>query len=93
MGCFIYILDSSDSSSFTCWSSKLASSSRSNWTGIRAGNSYGIWTDKQSFHFITAKEISVKGTLFFMEKAQKTFFEMMLKCCWNPFVFLASKDF
>ena len=32
-GCFIYILDSSNSSSLAFWSSKLASSSRSNWTG------------------------------------------------------------
>ena len=66
VGCFIYILDSSNSSSFTFWSSKLASSSRSNWTGICTGNSNGSWTDKQSSHFSTAKEMSVKPTFFFM---------------------------
>ena len=37
-GCFIYILDSSNSSSYTFWSSKLASSSRSNWTNMWNGN-------------------------------------------------------
>ena len=45
MGCFIYILDNSNSSSFTFWSSQFASSSRSNWTGIWTGNSNGSWTD------------------------------------------------
>ena len=39
-GRFIYILDSLNSSSFTFWSSKLASSSRSNWTGISNATSY-----------------------------------------------------
>ena len=34
MGRFIYILDSSNSSSFIFWSNQFASSSRSNWTGI-----------------------------------------------------------
>ena len=66
MTCFIYILDSSNSSSFTFWYSQLASSSRSNWTGIWTGNSNGTWTDKQSSHFSTAKEIIVKATFFFM---------------------------
>ena len=66
MGRFIYILDSSTSSSFTFWSSQIAFSSRSNWTGIWTGNSNGTWTDKQSSHFSTAKEISVKATFFFM---------------------------
>ena len=63
--CFIYILDSSNSSSFTFWSSQLASSSRSNWTGIWTGNSNGTWTDKQSSHFSKAKEIRVKTRFFF----------------------------
>ena len=49
MGCFIYNLDSSNSSSFTFWSSQFTSSSRSNWTGIWTGiwtsNSNGSWTD------------------------------------------------
>ena len=36
-GRFIYIIDSSNSSSITFWTSKFGSSSRSNWTGI--------WTD------------------------------------------------
>ena len=59
-----YILDSSNSSSF--WSSKLASSSRSNWTGIWIVNSNGSWTDTHSSHFSTAKEMSLKATFFFM---------------------------
>ena len=63
---FIYILGSSNSSSFTFWSSKKASSSRSNWTGTWTGNSNGSWTDKHSSHFSTAKEMSVKATFFFM---------------------------
>ena len=63
---FIYILDSSNSNSFTFWSSRFTSSSRSNWTGISTGNSNGTWTDIQSSHFSTAKEISVKGTFVFM---------------------------
>ena len=66
VGCFIYILDSSNSSLFSFWSSQLASCSRSNWTGVWNGNSNGTWTDKQSSHFSTAKEISVKATFFFM---------------------------
>ena len=62
----IYILDSSNSSSFTFWYSLFASSCRSNWTGIWTSNSNGTWTDKQSCHFSTAKEIRVKATFFFM---------------------------
>ena len=62
MGCFIYILDSSNSSSITFWTNQFGSSSRSNWIGIWTGNSNGIWTDKQSSHFSTAKEMSVKAT-------------------------------
>ena len=42
---FIYILDSSISSSFTFWSSKLACTSRSNWTGIWTVTWNGSWTD------------------------------------------------
>ena len=45
-GSFIYILDSSNSISILFWPSKFSSSSRSNWTGIWTGNSYGSWTDK-----------------------------------------------
>ena len=66
LGCFIYILDSSNSSSITFWTSQFSSSSRSIWTGIWTGNSNGSWTDKQSSHFSTAKEMSVKATFFFM---------------------------
>ena len=65
-GCFIYILDSSNSSSIISWTIKFGSSSRSNQTGIWTGNSNGSWTDKQSSHFSTAKEMSVKATFFFM---------------------------
>jgi hypothetical protein len=54
LGSFIYILDSSNSSSFTFWSSQFASSSRSNWTVIWTGSSNG------------SSEISVKDILFFM---------------------------
>ena len=65
-GRFIYILDSSNSRSFTFWSSQFACSSRSNWTSLWTGYSNGTWTDKQSSHFSTAKEISVKAKFFFM---------------------------
>ena len=49
MGCFSYILDSSNSSSITFWTSQFGSSSRSNWTvnsnGIlQKGHSITIWT-------------------------------------------------
>ena len=43
-----YILDSSNCSSFTFWTSLFASSSRSNWTGIWSGYSNGSWTDEHS---------------------------------------------
>jgi hypothetical protein len=76
MGCFIYILDSSNSSSFTFWYSEFTSSSRSNWTGIWTGNSNGSWTDKQSSHFSTAK---VKATFFCILNSNK----QILKWCWN----------
>ena len=75
--CFIYILDSSNSSSFTFWTSHFTSSSRCNWTGISTGNSNDSWTDKHSSHFSTAKEMSVKATFFFMWKTT------ILKWCWN----------
>ena len=65
-GCFIYILDSSNSSSYTFGSSKLASSSRSNWTNMWNGSSNGCWPDKHSSHFSMAKEMSLKATFFFM---------------------------
>ena len=41
LGCFIYILDSSNSSSITFWTSWFGSSSRSNWTSIWTSNSNG----------------------------------------------------
>ena len=51
-GCFIYTLDSSNSCSLTFWSSKFASSSRSNgtgiWTSIWTGNLNGSWTVQYS---------------------------------------------
>ena len=55
IGCFIYILDSSNSISFTFWSSQFACSSRSNWTSIWTGNSNGTWTDKQSLISVQQK--------------------------------------
>ena len=39
---------------------------------------------KQSSHFRTVKDMSVKATFFFMKKPQQTDFKMILKCCWNP---------
>ena len=63
---FIYILDSSNSSSFTFWTSQFTSSSRCNWTFISNGHSTGSWNDKHSSHFSTANEISVNATFFFM---------------------------
>ena len=66
MTCFIYILDSSNHSSFTFWTSQFTSSSRCNWNGISTGNSNGSWTDKHSSHFSKAKEMSVKPAAFFM---------------------------
>ena len=54
------------STSFTFWSSQFICSSKSNWTGIWTSNSNGTWTDKQSSHFSTAKEIRVKATFFFI---------------------------
>ena len=66
LGCFIYILNRSNFSSFTFWSSKLASSSRSNCTDIWTGNSNGNWTYKHSTHFSTAKDVTVKATFVFM---------------------------
>jgi hypothetical protein len=65
-GRFIYILDRSNSSSITFWTCQFGSRSRSNWTSIWTGNSNGSWTDKQSSHFSTVKEIRVKATFFFM---------------------------
>ena len=63
---FIYILDSSNSSSFTLWFSKFSSSSRCHGKGISNGKWNGSWTDKHSSHFSTAKDMSVKATFFFM---------------------------
>ena len=63
MGHIIYILDSSSSSWITFWTSKFSSSCRSSWTVIWNGNLNGSWTDKLSYHFSTAKEMSVKATL------------------------------
>ena len=77
---FIYILDSSNSSSFTFWSSTLASSSRSNWTGIWTSNSNDSWTDKHSSHFSTAKEIKVQKLHSFWCKNHN---KQILKWCWN----------
>ena len=51
--CFIYILNSSNSSSFIFWTCQFASSSRCNWTGISTANSNGTWTDKESSNFST----------------------------------------
>ena len=71
------------SSSFTFWSSQFASSSRSNWTSTWIGTSNGTWSDKQSSHFRTVKEITVKATFFFILPSQQTNLKMMLKWSWN----------
>ena len=89
LACFIYILDSSNSSSFSFWSSQLASCSRSNWTGVWNGNSNGTWTDKQSSHFSTAKEIIFHVTITtnkFWNDA-----EMMLKSFWTSHLQMMNK--
>ena len=80
--CFIYILDSSNSSSITFWTSMFGSSSRCNWTGTWTSNSNGSWTDKQSSHFSTAKEI----ILFHVTITTNKFWNdagMMLKSFWT----------
>ena len=80
MGCFIYILDSSNSSSITFWTNQFgSSSSRRNWTSIWTGNSNGSWTDKQSSYFSTVKEMSVNATLFSCKNHNK----QILKWFWN----------
>ena len=83
-----YILDSSNFSSFTFWSSKLASTSRSNWTGIWTVTWNGSWTDKHSSHFSTAKEIhKCKSYILFHVKTTTNNFwndaEMLLKSFWT----------
>ena len=81
MVCFIYILDSSNSSSFTFWTSQLTSSSR--WTELVSQPV----TDKHSSHFSTAKEMSVKATFFFDVQTTTNKFwndaEMLLKSSWT----------
>ena len=74
--CFIYILDSSNSSSFTFWTSQFTSSSRCNWTDISTDNSNDSWTDKHSSHFSTTNEMSVKAT-FCLCKSHN----MQICCC------------
>ena len=74
-GCFIKILDSSNSSSITSWTSQF----RSNWTH----NSNGNWTDQ----FSTVKEMSVKSYILFHVKATTKIFwndaEKLLKSFWT----------
>ena len=53
MACFIYILDSSNSSSTTFWTDQFGSSSRSKWTIIWTGSWTGSWTDNN--HIISVK--------------------------------------
>ena len=54
VSCFIYNLDSSNSSSITFWTNKFCSSSRSNWTSIWAGNSNGSWADNN--HLVSVQQ-------------------------------------
>ena len=86
LGYFIYILDSSNSSSITFRTGQFGSSLRSNWTGIWTGSSNGSWTDKQSSHFSTTKEMSVKAIFHFQVKTTTNRFwkdaEMLLKYFW-----------
>ena len=51
---------------FIFWSSKLATSTGSNWIGIWTGSLNGNSTDRHSSHFSTAKEMSVKATFILM---------------------------
>ena len=81
-------LDSSNSSSFTFWISKLASSTRSNWTGIWNGTSNGSWTDEHSSHFHTAKDMHKRKSyiLFHVKTKTNTFWnnaEMLLQSFWS----------
>ena len=85
LGCFIYILDSSYSSSITFWTSQFGSSSRSNWTGIWTGSSNGSWTDKQSSHFSKRDECK-SYILFYVKTTTNKFWndaEMLLKSFWT----------
>ena len=82
VGCFIYNLDSSNSSSIKFWSSQFGSSSKSNWTRY----SNGSWTDKQSSHFSAAKEMSV---YFSCKKHNK----QILIWCWNVVEILLNWSF
>ena len=68
-GCFIYILDSSNSSSITFWTSQFGSSSRSNWTVNWTGNSNGKWQKRwvQKLHSFSCKNNN----------------KQILKRCWN----------
>ena len=89
LGCFIYILDSSNSSSIPFWTSRFGSSSRSNWIGFWTGNS----NSKQEVvelinnYLISVKEMSVKATFFFMLVITTNIFwndaEMLLKSFWT----------
>ena len=55
MACFIYILDSSNSSSTTFWTDQFGSSSRSNWTVIWTGSWTGNWTDNNHIILVQQK--------------------------------------
>ena len=74
------------SSSFTFWSSKLASSSRSIWNGIWTCNLNGSWTYKHSSHFNAAKEMSIKVHAFSSKNHnnnKKNDAEILLKSFWT----------
>ena len=86
LGRFFYILDSSNSSSFTFWSSKLASSSRSNWTSIWTDNLNGTWTwTNISFQYSKRDECN-SYILFHVKTTTNRFWngaEMLLKSFWT----------
>ena len=68
MGCLIYILDCSNSSSFTIDQvSKLLALEETELVSE-------LVTDKQSSHFSIAKEIRVKPAFFFLLQSQQTNF-------------------
>ena len=80
MSCFIYILDSSNSSTITF----LSSSSRYNWNGIWAGSSNGSWTRSKLnwwtiFSFQHCKRDECKSYIPFDVKTTTKSYEMMLK--------------
>ena len=80
---FLLHSNSSNSSSYTFWSSKLASRSRSNWTGIWSETVTQMAVELiNNISFQCNKRDECKSYILFHVKTT-TNFEMMLNCCWN----------